>query len=140
MTDQLTLKVLNDLEQIRLVRERVDAFCERNKLPSDVAFAVKLAIEELLTNTMSYGYSDHETHTIEVRMDLRGDQLIVRITDDAVAFDPRDAEEPDTTAALKDRAVGGLGIHLVKNLMDYIEYRREGERNHLTLTKSLEKQ
>ncbi len=140
MTDQLKLQVANDLEQVRLVRDRVDAFGERNKLPSDVAFAVKLAIEELLTNTMSYGYSDHEAHTIEVRIDLRGDQLNVRITDDAVAFDPRDAEEPDTTAALKDRTVGGLGIHLVKNLMDYIEYRREGERNHLTLTKSLEKQ
>ena len=139
MTDQLTLQVVNDLEQIRLVRERVDAFCERNKLPSDIAFAVKLAIEELLTNTMSYGYSDHEAHTIEVRIDLRDDQLNVRITDDAIAFDPREAKEPDTTAALKDRTVDGLGIHLVKNLMDFIEYRREGGRNHLTLTKNLAK-
>ncbi len=130
----------DDLEQIRLVRDRVDAFGERNKLPSDVVFAVKLAVEELLTNTVSYGYSDLEEHTIEVRLDLRDDQLNVRITDDAIAFDPRDAKEPDTTTALKDRTVGGLGIHLVKNLMDYIEYRREGERNHLTLTKNLEKQ
>ncbi len=140
MTDQLTLKVVNDLEQVRLVRGRVDAFGERNKLPPDVAFALKLAIEELLTNTMSYGYSDHEAHTIEVRIDLRDDQLDVRITDDAVAFDPTVAKEPDTTAALKDRTVGGLGILLVKNFMDYIEYRREGGQNHLTLTKYLEKQ
>ena len=140
MTDQLKLQVANDLEQVRLVRDRVDAFGERNKLPSDVAFAVKLAVEELLINTVSYGYSDLKAHTIEVQIDLRDDQLDVRITDDAVAFDPRDAKEPDTTTALKDRTVGGLGIHLVKSLMDYIEYRREGGRNHLTLTKNLEKQ
>ncbi len=57
-----------------------------------------------------------------------------------MAFDPRDAEEPNTKAALKDRKVGGLGIHLVKNLMDRIEYRREGGRNFLSLTKNLEKQ
>ncbi len=64
----------------------------------------------------------------------------MRIIDDGKAFDPRDAKAPDTTAALMDRQLGGLGIHLVRNLMDHIEYRREGGRNHLTLTRNLEKQ
>ncbi len=57
-----------------------------------------------------------------------------------MAFDPRDAKEPNTKTALKDRKVGGLGIHLVKNLMDRIEYRREEGRNFLSLTKNLKKQ
>lgn len=140
MTDQLTFQVANDFDQVRLAKERVDAFSKRNKLPTDVAFAVKLAIEEVLTNTMSYGYSDNEAHTIEVQLNLRDDRLNMRITDDAVAFDPRDAKEPDTAAALKDRPVGGLGIYLVKNFMDFVEYRREAGRNQLTLTKNLEKQ
>ena len=140
MTDQLTLKVANDLGQIRLVRDRVQAFGEQSGLPSDVLFAVKLSIEELLTNTISYGYSDQETHIIEVQIDLWFDQLNVRMLDDAVAFDPRDEKEPNTKAALKDRKVGGLGIHLVKNLMDRIEYRREEGRNFLSLTKNLEKE
>lgn len=140
VTDRLTLKVVNDPGQLRVVREGVEAFGERSKLPADVVFDIKLAIEEVVTNTISYGYADEKSHTIEVRLDLRGDQLKVRIIDDGRAFDPRDAKEPDTTTALKDRQLGGLGIHLVKNLMDHVEYRREGGRNRLTLTKNLEKQ
>ena len=139
MTDQLSLKVANNFGQIRLVRDRVQAFGERSGLPSEVLFVVKLSIEELLINTISYGYTDQETHTIEIQIDLRAGQLNVRMTDDAVAFDPRNAKEPDTKATLKDRQFGGIGIYLVKNLMDHIEYRREGGRNHLTLTKNLEK-
>ena len=140
VTDQLTLNVANDLGQVHVVTEGVEAFGERNKLAADVVFDVKLSIEEMVVNTIYYGYADEKAHTIEVRLDLRGDQLKVRIIDDGKAFDPRDAKEPDTTAALKDRQLGGLGVHLVKNLMDHIEYRREAGRNRLTLTKNLEKQ
>ena len=140
MIDQLTIRVANDLGQIRRVRDRVQAFGEEKGLPPDILYVVKLSIEELLINTISYGYSDQDAHTIEVQIDLKVDQLNVRITDDAAAFDPRDAKEPDTKSALKDRKVGGLGIHLVRGLMDGIDYRREGGRNCLTLTKHLEKQ
>jgi len=135
LIDQLTIKVANELGQIRRVRDRVHAFGEQNGLPPDILYMVKLSIEELLTNTVSYGYSDQDAHTIEIQIDLKSDKLDVRITDDAAAFDPRDAKEPDTKAALKDREVGGLGIHLVKGLMDGIEYRRERGRNCLILTK-----
>lgn len=135
MTDQLTLRISNDLGQLRRVRERVEAFGERNELASEIVFKVKLAIEELLTNTIVHGYSDQDEHTIDMRLDLRPDRLNVTITDDATAFDPRDAKIPDTEAPLEVRTEGGLGVHLVNSLMDGIEYRREGSRNHLTLTK-----
>ena len=137
VTDQLTTTIANDLGQLVVVRERVDAFGARNVLPDDVVFDVKLAIEELLTNTIKHGFSDDGAHTIDIYFDLQGDRLRVRIEDDAVAFDPADAKSPDTEAAFEDRPVGGLGVHLVKNLMDDVDYRREGGRNHVTLTKRL---
>ncbi len=141
VTDRLTFEIANDLGQLPVVRESVDAFGERNDLPSDIVFAVKLAIEELVTNTISYGYADAAARRIarmiEVRLDLRGDRLRVSIVDGAMPFDPTSAREPDTKAALMDRPIGGLGIHLARNLMDDIDYRRDGERNRITLTKNL---
>ena len=107
MTDQLTLRIPNDLGQLRRVRERVEAFGERNELASEIVFKVKLAIEEVLTNTIVHGYSDQDEHTIDMRLDLRPDRLNVTITDDATAFDPRDAKIPDTEAPLEDRTEGG---------------------------------
>ncbi len=134
---RLELTIENDLAQLAVVRDQVESFAKREKLPRDVVFAAKLVLEELLTNTISYGYGDKSVQLIEIRLEVRGDQLIIRTVDDGLAFDPRTAKEPDIESSLEDRAIGGLGVHLVKNLMDRVEYRHKDGKNHVTLRKRL---
>ena len=135
--DPLELTIENDLAQLAVVRDQVESFAKRENLSRDVVFAAKLALEELLTNTISYGYGDKSVQLIEIRLEVRGDHLIIRTADDGLAFDPRTAKEPNTQSSLKDREIGGLGVHLVKNLMDQFEYRHKDGKNHVTLRKRL---
>jgi len=137
MPNPLELTIENDLAQLNVVRDTVDCFARRESLSRDVVFAAKLALEELLTNTISYGYRDQSGQLIEIRMEVRGGQLIIRTVDGGLAFDPGTAKEPNTKLSLKNRALGGLGVHLVKNLMDRIEYQHKDGKNHVTLRKSL---
>ena len=135
--DQLLMTVTNDPAQIRLVNEQVDAFGQRNNLPSKSLFNIKLALAELLANTISYGYADKATHTIEIRLELSGGQLKVEIIDDARPFDPRRVKAPKKKGALKELPLGGRGIYLVRSYVDDFGYQRKRGRNHVTVTKIL---
>ena len=135
--DSLKLTIENDLAQLAVVRDQVESFAKRENLSRDVVFAAKLVLEELLTNTISYGYDDKSVQRIEIRLEVRGDQLIICTVDDGLAFDPRTAKVPDTKASLKDRAIGGLGVHFVTILMDKFEYRHKNGKNYVTLRKRL---
>ncbi len=135
--DQLLMTVTNDPAQLRLVNEQVDAFGQRNNLPSKSLFNIKLALAELLANTISYGYADKATHTIEIRLGLSGGQLKVEIIDDARPFDPRRVKAPKKKGALKELPLGGSGIYLVRSYVDDFGYQRKGGRNHVTVTKIL---
>ncbi len=135
--DLLELTIENDLAQLAVVRDQVESFAKRENLSHEVGFAAKLALEELLTNTISYGYGGKSVQLIEIRLEVRGDHLIIRTADDGLAYDPRTAKEPNTQSSLKDREIGGLGVHLVKNLMDGFEYRHKDGKNHVTLRKRL---
>ncbi len=135
--DLLELMIENDLAQLAVVRDQVESFAKRENLSHEVGFAAKLALEELLTNTISYGYGDKSAQFIDIRLEVRGDHLIIRTADDGLAFDPRTAKEPNTQSSLEDREIGGLGVHLVKNLMDGFEYRHKDGKNHVTLRKRL---
>ncbi len=95
--DLLELTIENDLAQLAVVRDQVEFFAKRENLSHEVGFAAKLALEELLTNTISYGYGDKSVQLIEIRLEVRGDHLIIRTADDGLAFDPRTAKEPNTS-------------------------------------------
>lgn len=135
--DQLIMTVTNDPPQLRLVREQVDAFGQRNNLPSKSVFSINLVLDELLTNTISYGYADKATHTIEIRLELHDGQLNLEIIDDARPFDPRRVKPPKKKGPLKDLPLGGRGIHLVQSYTDNLAYQRKRGRNHVTVTMTL---
>lgn len=127
----------NDLAEIGRLAEAVDDFCGENALGSDVAHAFNLAFDELLTNTIHYGYDDPGPHRITVRLSVTGTRVTAVVEDDGRAFDPTQAGEPDIEAELDDRPIGGLGIHFVRAMMDEIGYERVEGLNRLTLTKHL---
>jgi len=133
----LHLLAKNDLAEIGRIAAVIDKFCADRGLGDETAHAVNLVLDELLTNTISYGYADAAGHVIDIALTLSRESLTVTIRDDAVAFDPTTAATPDLDAEIDERPIGGLGIHFVRTIMDKIEYRRVSGYNELTLTKFL---
>jgi len=128
----------NDLNEIQLLAEAIELFGEENNLSLKDIFAVNLALDELLTNTISYGYNDAKEHQIIIKYSMEdGKNLVIEIRDDALPFDPLQREDPDITQNIEERSVGGLGIFLVRQMMDEIKYRREDGYNILLLKKTI---
>lgn len=107
--------------------------------PPARAFAIPLSLEEMITNAIKYGYADRGAHCIDVELTLGSDHALLEISDDGQAFDPFDIPAPDTSLPMEERPIGGLGIHLVKNMMDHCEYTREEGRNIVRLTKRFDR-
>ena len=133
--DALELSLANDLQAISGIAARIDAFCEARNLSPQIAYAVNLSVDEILTNTIGYGYDDDGAHRIALTLRLEEGTLVVVIVDDARAFDSSLATDPDTESPLEERALGGLGLFLVQQMMDGVDYRRQDGRNIVTLTK-----
>lgn len=102
-------------------------------------FEMNLALDELFTNIISYGFHDHQEHIIKISITVEGDQLQMRIEDDGVPFNPLEAETPDIQCGIEECQIGGLGIHLIKKLMDDIQYQRVADKNILVLRRTIRK-
>lgn len=131
----LEVSFVNDLRELAGIAERIDELCADRNLGPQLAYAVNLAVDEILTNTISYGYDDEEPHRIELSVRMEADAIVVEIVDDSNAFDLSEAPESDVESSIEDRVPGGLGLFLVHQMMDSVEYRRAGGRNVVTLTK-----
>ena len=129
------LVIANDIAEITRAAEFVEEFCTTHGAAPDIAFKINLAVEEALVNTISHGFKDDARHAIELRIAIEDDAIVLRISDDAVAFNPLEAPLPDVDAPVNERAVGGLGVFLMRTTMDDVQYIREDGHNKLTLTK-----
>lgn len=133
MSAKASLKIETRHEELDRVSAAVEELAEREGWPPEMVYRVTLVIEELVVNIINHGHDDG-VHDIEIAMASEPDALTVDIIDDGRPFDPlSDAPEPDLDSLLEDRPVGGLGIHLVRTMMDEVQYRREQDRNHTTL-------
>ena len=114
---------------------RIDAFCTARDLGPQVGYAVNLSVDEVLTHTISHGYDDDEPHRIEVVVCMEGDAVVVDIVDDSNAFDLFQAPSPEFDASADDVDLDALGLFLVHQMMDGVEYRRLAGCNVVTLIK-----
>jgi phosphoserine phosphatase RsbU/P len=130
--------IKNKLPDIVAVNETFEAFAETFHIPPAIAVKFNIIFDELLNNIISYAYVDDEEHNIEVRMKRTGSRLNVTISDDGTPFNPLSLEKPDTELSLEDRDIGGMGIHLVRNLVDEVFYHRRIGRNVITIIHKLE--
>ena len=135
MASELTLRLPNTFDALTNAADETTAFLEALAAPSDALFAANLAIEELVTNIIKYGYDDDAAHEITIRLVVSGSKLRIEISDDGHAFNPFDQPEPDTSLPAEERPIGGLGIHFVRNLLDACAYCRSEGRNIVSLTK-----
>jgi len=134
-TDRLSLRVANQLPEIARLADRVAAFCAERGVPAAVAYRLNLALEEILTNTINYGYADSGSHEIAIELEQTAEGVTVEIDDDARPFDLTQVPAPDLAAPIEQRPIGGLGLHFVRTMMDEVRYRRDGSRNRVTLVK-----
>lgn len=131
-----TLK--NQISEIDRFKEQFETFSKEQDIPSAIRRKMNVVFDELLNNIISYAYQDETEHDINIRLEISGDRLLLSITDDGIPFNPFDADTPDTKLALEERTQGGLGIHLVRNVMDKVSYQRRAERNVINLVKYLD--
>jgi anti-anti-sigma factor len=129
------IRISNQLAEVGEVVHMVEAFCGRHALSERVRHDMSVAVDEIVSNIIRHSYRDSASHAITVRLRLDPEELHAEIVDDGVAFDPvaHDALKP--TGSVTESELGGLGLHLVKSLMDNVCYFHLGNSNHLTLVK-----
>jgi sigma-B regulation protein RsbU (phosphoserine phosphatase) len=132
-----TMAIANDLDRVGDVLGAFDAFAEQTDLPQEATQKVKLAFDELLNNSISYGFPDGGDHELEVVVEVLNDRLKVQVVDDGIPFNPFLRVMPDLGSTLAERQIGGVGIELVRQLMDAVAYKRGVGKNVITLIKHL---
>lgn len=113
------------------------AFAEKHALPDAVRRDVNVALDELLSNALSHGRAGREEGLVTVDVKLEHQHLTIILADDGPSFDPLAQATPDTTLSIEERSIGGLGIHLVRKLMDDVAYQRRDGQNIVTLTRRI---
>ena len=139
MAEELNVTIPARLSEVRELSGMVEAFGDANGLPDPKVFVINLALDELITNTVTHGLEDRVDAEIRIRMRVRADTLILEMEDNGQPFDPTQDTNADVTSSLEERAVGGLGLHLVKSFADRVSYEFVEGRNRLTMEHDLTK-
>lgn len=132
------LRFHNRLAELDRLAQCVTAFGEEHTLPPKLIYQISLALDELFTNIISYGYRSGGEHDISLSMSADKGVIRISIVDDAAPFDPLSAKLPDVSSPVEARAIGGLGIHFVRSMMDRVAYERVGNWNMLVLEKNVD--
>ena len=135
--DRKRLVLQNDIEQVPQLARFVDEVCETAGLDMATTMQLNLAIEEAVVNVMNYAYPQGTVGDINLEAQADNHQLEFIISDSGSPFDPTAQQEADITLSAEERPIGGLGIHLVRQIMDHVTYERKDNKNILTLRKSL---
>ena len=139
MQYQSHITLPNDVQATTELGMFVDEVCENVGFDMSTTFKLNLAIEEAVVNVMSYAYPAGTKGDVDIDAEADDEQLKFVISDSGTPFDPTAKAEVDTTLSAEDRSIGGLGIHLIRQIMDTINYERVDGKNVLTLRKKLTK-
>ena len=135
MKRELTFK--NEENELNRVAGFMENVCEELQLDTHVAMKLQLAIEEMVVNVISYAYPKGTVSDISLTVEADGRELTLVLSDSGVPFDPTAKDEPDLDVDPMDRQQGGMGILIVKNIMNEVSYQRLGDTNQLTMKKKL---
>jgi anti-sigma regulatory factor (Ser/Thr protein kinase) len=127
------LRIRNRLDELGRASAWLARFTDSLALPAETVFRLDLGLTEALTNVIAYAYPDGAEHEIRIRLEAEEAAVSLEVEDDGVAFDPLTAERPPLPSRLEEAAIGGLGIHLIRSMLDDCHYRREAGRNRLTM-------
>ena len=137
MPDELTLQIKASLSAVPSANETASRWLAVRNAAPEVQYLANLAVEELVTNCIKYGYEDSADHMIEVKLQISGNELALTVSDDGRPFNPLELPEPDVRLPIEDRPIGGLGIYLLRRMSDKMDYIRSAGRNSVTVRKSM---
>lgn len=137
LTLQRHLHLTNDVMEVPRLTDFINDVCQSLGIEEVLTMQLTLAVEEAAVNVMNYAYEPGTLGTVDLDAEAGNGELKIIISDSGVAFDPTQKAEADITLTAEERPIGGLGIFLVRQIMDDVSYRRQDGRNILTLTKKL---
>ena len=140
MAEDLHVTIPARLSEVRELSGMVEAFGDANGLADPKVFVINLALDELITNTVTHGLEDKADAEIRISMRVDAGTLILVMEDNGQPFDPTQDTSADISSSLEERAIGGLGLHLVKSFADRISYEFVEGRNRLTMEHDLSKE
>lgn len=129
--------IKNTLEDVQVAIQRFETFAEETDLAFPIVMKASIVFDELLSNIVKYGFMDKNEHFIEISVELESNKLLISFSDDGIPFNPFQTVPPDLSLPVEEREIGGLGIHLVRELMNEYGYKRNVNRNVVTMCKYL---
>jgi len=135
-TAEVKLTVKNRIEDLLRVNSIFESFATQHDIGGKLRYHLLVSIEEILTNIIKYGFDEQGVHPIHITFRNDSGAIEMEFEDRGREFNPLEVGEPDLDTPIEDRQLGGLGIHLVKNMVDVAQYRRVGDRNILLLRKT----
>lgn len=133
---EVKLTVKNRIEDLLRVNSIFESFATQHDIGGKLRYHLLVSIEEILTNIIKYGFDEQGVHPIHITFRNDSSTIEMEFEDRGREFNPLEVGEPDLDTPIEDRQLGGLGIHLVKNMVDVAQYRRVGDRNILLLRKT----
>jgi anti-sigma regulatory factor (Ser/Thr protein kinase) len=130
-----SFELKNDLSELETLCQHLNKFGHVSGLSEACITDINICLDELFTNIVSYGFTDDLEHIIRFTINVDNNVLTLTIEDEGIAFNPLEKKDPEIPADLIDVRIGGLGIHIVRKLMDDISYERKRGKNKLTMKK-----
>jgi serine/threonine-protein kinase RsbW len=127
----------NQVSELSQLAEEIEKLVTEWQLSQALAMNINLVIEEAVTNIIFYAFTNGEKHKIKITVSVINNNLTIIISDNGIPFDPLSHQKPDIISNAEERAVGGLGIFLISQIMDEMHYIRKRNQNILTLNKSI---
>ncbi len=137
MSQRFQITSAAELESLSEFRKFISDCCAKFQIPNEVVLDLKLAVDEACTNIIEHGYKGMDPGSIILSFRIETGRILVSITDFGRVFEPVQTSRPDVEAALEDRKLGGLGLFLIYQTMDNIDYQTSEDGNTLTFTKYL---
>lgn len=138
MSRDATYSIASRRADVAAFADVFESFCMKHGIATAVMRAFQVAFDEWLTNVVDYAHAGRDDAMIEVALSVGPDRLEAEVVDVGAAFDPlNDSAEPSLDLDVDERPIGGLGVHLIRTLMDEVSYRRVDGRNHLRMAKRL---
>jgi len=134
---EIVFQLRNELSELETLRTKIEEFKTGTDIPEKTILEINLILDELFTNIVSCGFRDMDEHWVEIAISRKGEMLTLCVRDDGVPFNPSAIAALDTSCAVDERRIGGIGIHLVKHLSDEMIYRRTETSNIIILKKKI---
>jgi serine/threonine-protein kinase RsbW len=131
----VSIKLKNRISELERLDQKLQAFGASIGLSKKCVFQINLAVDELFTNIVKYGFADNSLHYIAVTLSHKDGKISIRVEDNGIPFDPAAKQTSELKDPLEHCKIGGLGLHLVKKIMDDIVYERRRGKNVITLVK-----